>query len=118
MNVFLWILQGLLALAFLGAGSMKLTQPIKKLESNMAWVTRFPVPVVRFIGAVEILGAVGLVLPWATDIAPVLTPLAAVGLALTMVLAGVHHLRNNEAKSVPVNGVLFVLALIIAIGRF
>jgi len=117
-NVVLWILQGLLAVAFLGAGAMKLTQPVKKLETNMAWVTRFPVPVVRFIGAVEILGALGLILPWATGIAPVLTPLAAVGLAVTMVLAAVHHVRNNEAKQVPVNAVLFALAVIIAIGRF
>jgi uncharacterized membrane protein YphA (DoxX/SURF4 family) len=118
-NVVLWILQGLLAVAFAGAGVMKLTQPIKKLEPNMAWVTRFPVPVVRFIGAVELLGAVGLILPWATGIAPMLTPLAAVGLAVTMVLAAIHHVRNNEAKQgLPVNAVLFALAVIIAIGRF
>ena len=118
MNIFLWIVQIVLAAAFLMAGSLKLTQPIEKLEKNMSWVARYPKPVVRFVGAMEVLGAIGLILPWATGIAPVLTPLAAVGLAVIMVLAAVHHLRHKEPQSLPVNGVLFVLALIVAIGRF
>jgi uncharacterized membrane protein YphA (DoxX/SURF4 family) len=118
MNIFLWIVQILLGAAFLMAGALKLTQPIEKLEKNMSWVSRFPKPVVRFIGAMEALGAIGLIVPWATGIAPVLTPLAAVGLAVIMVLAAVHHLRNKEPQALPVTGVLFVLALIVAIGRF
>jgi uncharacterized membrane protein YphA (DoxX/SURF4 family) len=117
-NIVLWILQGLLAAAFLMAGALKVSQPIAKLEKNMSWVTRFPVPVVRFVGAVEILGALGLILPWATGIARVLTPLAAVGLAITMVLAALHHMQHKEYKGLPVNGVLFVIAVVIAIGRF
>jgi uncharacterized membrane protein YphA (DoxX/SURF4 family) len=118
MNVVLWILQGLLAAVFLGAGVMKVSQPVEKLAKNMTWVERFSKPVVRFVGAVEILGAIGLILPWATGIAPILTPLAAVGLAVTMVLAGIHHVRNNEAKALPVNVVLLAIAVVIAIGRF
>jgi uncharacterized membrane protein YphA (DoxX/SURF4 family) len=118
MNIFLWIVQILLAALFLMAGSLKLTQPVDKLEKTMSWVASFPKPVVRFIGAMEALGAIGVILPWATGIAPVLTPLAAVGLAVIMVLAAVHHLRNKELQSLPVNGVLLVLALIVAIGRF
>jgi uncharacterized membrane protein YphA (DoxX/SURF4 family) len=118
MNVFLWVLQGLLAVAFAGAGFMKLTQPIEKLGKQMTWVPRFSPPVVRFVGAVELLGAIGLILPWATGIAKVLTPLAAVGLAVTMVLAAVHHLQHKEAKQLPINIVLFAIAAVIAIGRF
>ena len=118
MNLFLWILQGLLAAAFAGAGVMKLTQPVEKLGKQMTWVPRFSVPTVRFVGAVEVLGAIGVVLPWATGIAKVLTPLAAVGLAVTMVLAAVHHLQHKEAKQMPSSVVLFVLAAVVAIGRF
>jgi uncharacterized membrane protein YphA (DoxX/SURF4 family) len=118
MNVVLWVLQGLLAAVFLGAGGMKVSQPVEKLAKNMSWVERFSEPVVRFVGAVEILGAIGLILPWALDIAPILTPLAAAGLAVTMVLAAIHHVRNGEAKALPVNIVLFALAVIVAVGRF
>ena len=118
MNIFLWVLQGLLAVAFGGSGFMKLTQPIDKLGKQMTWVPRFSPPVVRFVGAVELLGAIGLILPWATGIAKILTPLAAVGLAVTMLLAMVHHLQHKEAKQLPINIVLFAIAAVIAIGRF
>jgi uncharacterized membrane protein YphA (DoxX/SURF4 family) len=117
-NIFLWILQILLAVAFAGAGLMKLTQPIDKLGKQMSWVPRYSPPMVRFVGAVELLGAIGLILPWATGIAKILTPLAAVGLAVTMVLAAAHHLKYKEAKQVPPSVVLFALAAVIAIGRF
>jgi uncharacterized membrane protein YphA (DoxX/SURF4 family) len=118
MNVFLWVLQALLALAFLGAGTMKLLQPKKKLQERMAYVEDFSEPTVKFIGAVEALGALGLILPAATGIAPILTPLAATGLAVIMALAVAVHLRRGEAKMTPVNVVLFVIAAIIAWGRF
>jgi uncharacterized membrane protein YphA (DoxX/SURF4 family) len=117
-NVFLWVLQALLALAFLGAGTMKLLQPKKKLRERMAYVDDFSAPTVKFIGAVEVLGALGLILPAATGIAPILTPLAATGLAITMILAVVVHLRRGEAKQTPVNAVLLVIAAVIAWGRF
>jgi uncharacterized membrane protein len=84
----------------------------------MTWVPRYPVPAVRFVGAVELLGAIGLILPWATGIAKILTPLAAVGLAVTMVLAAVHHLRHGEAKQLPTNVVLLAMAVVVAVGRF
>jgi uncharacterized membrane protein YphA (DoxX/SURF4 family) len=118
MNVFLWILQVLLALAFLGAGTMKLITPKKKLRERMAYVDDFSEPTVKLIGAVEVLGALGLILPAATGIAPVLTPLAATGLAIVMILAIVVHIRRGEAKQTPVNAVLLVIAAIIAWGRF
>lgn len=118
MNIFLWIVASLLALAFLGAGVMKLSQPREKLAASMGWVNDFSAPMVKAIGALEVLGALGLILPAATGIAPILTPLAAVGLALVMAGAIVTHLRRGEAKTIAVNVVLLLLAAIVAWGRF
>jgi uncharacterized membrane protein YphA (DoxX/SURF4 family) len=118
MNIALWIVQGLLALAFGMAGIMKLTQPKAKLVANMAWVEDFTQPTVRVIGALEFLGALGLILPWATGILPWLTPLAAAGLVLTMVGAMLTHVRRGEQKMLPINLVLLALALLVAYGRW
>src|SRR4051812_30782802 len=105
MNAALWVIQILLAVAYAFAGVLKLTQG-RKLEPKMAWVEDFSDPTVRFIGAVELLGAIGLVLPAATGIAPWLTPLAATGLVVVQVLAVVTHLRRKEPQVLPVNLVL------------
>lgn len=119
MDVVLWIVAGVLALAFLAAGAMKLAQPKEKLAaSGMGWVDDFSAGAVKAIGLAEVLGAVGLVLPGLTGIAPVLVPLAALGLALTMVGAAVVHLRRGEQQMVGVNAVLLVLALVVVVGRF
>lgn len=85
MNTLAWILSGLLASGFLFVGVSKLITPYDKLRQNpqMAWVNDFSSNAVKGIGVLEILGALGVILPWALDIAPVLTPLAAVGLALS-----------------------------------
>lgn len=116
--VVLWIAAGLLALAFLAAGGAKVVQPKEKLAaSGMAWVEDFSAPAVRTIGLVEVLGAIGLILPALTGIAPVLVPLAALGLALAMVGAVIVHLRRGEKALAPVV-VLFVLAVVVAVGRF
>lgn len=118
MNAALWVVQGLLAVAFLGAGVMKATQPKEKLAANMGWVEDFSGSTVRLIGVVEVLAAVGLVLPAVTGIAPVLTPLAAVGLAVVMVLAAITHARRGEAQLIGVNLVLLLLSAFVAWGRF
>jgi uncharacterized membrane protein len=118
MHVFLWIVQAVLAAAFGMAGAMKSTQPKAKLEPRMPWVEDFSTNTVRFIGVVELLGAIGLVLPAATGIAPILTPLAATGLAIVMMLAAVTHVRRKEPSGVVVNAVLFALAALVAWGRF
>lgn len=118
MDVVLWIVTGVLALAFLAAGAMKLAQPKEKLAaSGMGWVDDFSAGAVKGIGLAEVLGAVGLVLPGLTGIAPVLVPLAALGLALTMVGAAVVHVRRGEQQMVAVNAVLLVLALVVVVGR-
>ena len=120
MNVVLWVVAGLLAALYLAAGGMKLLTPREKLleNPNMGWVEDFSGPAVTGIGAVELLGALGLILPWALDIAPVLTPLAATGLALVQAGAIVVHVRRKETKALPMNVVLLVLAAFVAVGRF
>ncbi|GAA1855335.1 DoxX family protein [Microbacterium koreense] len=100
MLIALWILNGLLALVFIAAGATKLFRPRATLiDSGMGWATDFSEPVVKLIGAVEILGAIGLIVPLLTGIAPVLTPLASVGLAIAMVGAIVVHIRRKEAAT-------------------
>lgn len=118
MNTTLWITQGLLAAAFGMAGVMKVMQPKEKMAEKMAWVNDFTASQIRSIGIVEILGAIGLILPAATGILPWLTPLAAVGLVLTMIGAARTHVRRDEYPKIVPNAVLLLLALIVVYGRF
>ena len=118
MNLVLWIVQILLALAFAMAGIMKVTQPIDRLETRMGWVKDVGPGGVRLIGSLEILGAIGLILPAVTGILPWLTPLAAIGLALTMVGAMITHGRRGEYSSIGANLVLLLLTLFVVYGRF
>jgi uncharacterized membrane protein YphA (DoxX/SURF4 family) len=107
----------LLALAFLGAGAAKLVQPYDALAAQTAWVSDVPEALVRFIGAAEVLGALGLVLPAATRVLPWLTPLAAAGLALDMLLATLFHLARGEFGNAVLPLVLGLLAAFVAYGR-
>lgn len=116
MNIALWALQAILALMFLMAGSMKAFQ-YEKAKAGMAWVKDVPKGLVTFIGITQILGAIGLVLPLLVGLPAILTPLAAAGLALTMLLAAGFHLQRGEGKAVPMNLVLFLLAAFIVYGR-
>jgi hypothetical protein len=113
----LWVVQALLAVAFLGAGIMKATTPLADLGAAMPWVADAPVWLPRFIGVSEILGAVGLVLPSALRIVPVLTAVAAGALAIVMGLAVVMHLSYGELGTLPVNLGLAGLAAFVAWGR-
>ncbi len=118
MNIALWVIQALLALVFLGAGIRKVSQPIDKLKKDMSWVEGSSPAIVRLVGILEILGGLGLILPAATRILPWLTPVAAIGLALTMIGAIIVHLRRKEASRLSIPVVLLILALIIVYGRF
>ena len=119
MNVVLWIVAGVLAAAFLASGLMKLAQPRQKIvESGMGWAGDFSDGAVKAIGALEVLGALGLILPAVFDVATVLVPIAAVGLALVMAGAAVVHARRKETQMVVVNVVLLLLAAFVAWGRF
>lgn len=116
MNLALWIAQGLLAFAFLAAGAMKLFAYEKyKLQSEKNGPTGITRGLTTFIGIAEIAGALGIVLPMATNIAPWLSLWAAVGLATIMLLAIGFHVRRRESPMAPV--VLFLLAAFVVIGR-
>lgn len=118
MSAFVWILQVLLAVVFLATGVLKLAQPKEKLREQMRWVEGFSQDAIRAIGAAEVLGALGLVLPGLLDVATWLTPLAAVGLVLVMAGAVATHLRLKEWPMVAANVVLAALALVVAWARF
>lgn len=117
MDVALWIAAAVLAFASAGAGVMKLTQPKEKLQETQGWVEDFSQPALRMIGGLETLGAIGLIVPALLDIAPVLVPVAAVGLALLQTGALITHVRRREPQFV-VNIVLIALAVFVAWGRF
>ena len=117
LGVALWLVQIILAAAFGMAGFMKITQPIVELaEAGMTFVNTFPSIAVRLIGVIEIMGALGLILPAALRIKPVLTPLAALGFALIMLFAALYHLLHQE--SILPNLVLFFASLFVVWGRF
>ena len=117
MNLGLWILQGLAAFAFLAAGGMKLAMPRQKLvEKGQGWAGDFSDGKVKLIGLAELLGGVGLLVPWASGVVPLLTPVAAACLAALMIGAAATHVRRGETPIPPI-----VLALIcagVAAGRF
>jgi uncharacterized membrane protein YphA (DoxX/SURF4 family) len=118
MNVLLWTVAGLLALMFATAGLMKMAMPKEKLVNTMEWAKPVPRPRLRALGAVELLGAIGLIVPRALNVAPVLTPLAAVGLAIVMIGATIVHTRMKDYTGLAMPVVLLILAVVVAAGRF
>ncbi len=120
MNLALWIVAGLLAVVLLGA-SAKIFVPKEKLASMGAatrWVEDFSPGALRAIGVLELLGAVGLILPAALGIAPVLVPLAASGAVLLFVGAVIMRLRRGERATIVGDLVYLALAVFVAWGRF
>ncbi|MFI7673489.1 DoxX family protein [Actinophytocola sp. NPDC049390] len=120
MNITLWVVAGLLAAIFLMSGLAKLAQSKEKLVASPtgAALAGYSPGAIKGIGTAEVLGAVGLVLPAVVDIAPVLVPLAGVGLVALMVGAIATHLRRDEAKVIAMPLVLLVLSALVAWGRF
>jgi uncharacterized membrane protein len=119
MNTAVWIATGLLAAVFAFVGLMKIAKPKHELAAaGQPWVEDFPPGGVKAIGVLEVLGALGLVLPALLDTATVLVPLAATGLALLMVGAAVTHARRGEYKNIAANVVLGALAVFVAVQRF
>jgi uncharacterized membrane protein YphA (DoxX/SURF4 family) len=120
MNVFLWIVAGVLAAFFLAAGLTKLTQDRRKLlaSGNMGWVEDFSAGSIKLIATAEVLGAIGVILPAALDIAPILVPIAATGLAVIMLGAIITHGRRKEFPQATLNLVVLILAVLLAIFRF
>lgn len=118
MNIALWLVQALLAVAFLAAGALKLVRSKDQLRPQMGWVENVPAGLVKLIGAIEVVGAAGLILPALLHIAVVLTPLAATGLVIVMLGAIVTHLRRREFTGLVAPLILGVLAAIVAVLRF
>jgi len=118
MNALLWTLQIVLALVFAAAGTVKLVQPRDRLAKSLGgWVDDFPARLIKPLGLAEVLGAIGLIAPPLVHIAPILAPLAAVGLVFVMIGAIVTHARRGEFRNVAVNVVLVIMAVVIAWGR-
>ncbi|MEV5958481.1 DoxX family protein [Streptomyces sp. NPDC051987] len=118
MNILLWVVQSLLAAAFLAVGAMKIFRKRAELAATFGWVEQFSDLSVKAIGALDALVGFGLVLPGATDVAPMLVPWAALG---GIALAGggsVVHLRRSETQLAAVNVVYIALLALIAWGRF
>ena len=115
LRIALWSVQIVLAIVFALAGWMKVSTPAAEL-SKMA--SGFPLALLRFIGIAELAGAIGIVLPALTRIAPVLTPLASSGFVIVMASAGVLHLVRGQFGELVVVIVLGALAYFVAWGRF
>lgn len=121
MNIALWIITGLLAAVFLFSGLGKLFVPREKMAGMTEaarWVLDFQPGALKAIGAVEVLGALGLILPALLGVAPILVPLAASGLALIMTGAMIVRIRRGETKAALGDGGYLALAAFVAIGRF
>jgi uncharacterized membrane protein YphA (DoxX/SURF4 family) len=120
MSIALWIAAALLALVFTGAGALKLTQPKAKLQANpnLGWTEDFSQSMIKSIGALEVLGVIGLIVTPLIGLGAVLAPLAALGLALLMVGALITHTRRKEYQPIVINVVLLALAAFVAWGRF
>ncbi|MEV5834686.1 DoxX family protein [Nocardia sp. NPDC052112] len=119
MNTALWIGQIVLAAVFTASGIAKSTQSREKLvELGQTGVAVYPTPIVRMTAYAELLGAVGIIVPWWTGIAPVLTPLAAVGFAVVMIGAISSHIRLREPRNIAITTTILIIAVLVAIGRF
>lgn len=119
MNIALWAVQGLLAFVYLVAGGLKVLRPREQLVASgrLDWMKDHSDAAVKAVGAVEIVGALGVILPEATGIARILTPIAAVGLVIVQIGAMRVHLTRNEREPLPINVILLLLAAFVAVGR-
>jgi uncharacterized membrane protein YphA (DoxX/SURF4 family) len=119
-NMALWIVAGVLAFAFAMTGMMKVLQPKEKVVASGTggWAKDWSPASIKFIGVAEILGAIGLILPALLHVAPILVPLAALGLIGVMIGAAIVHSRRHEAPFAAFNVVLIILAAFVVWGRF
>ncbi len=118
MNTIIWIAQGILAAVFLAAGMLKLTNTRAALKDKTPYVENFTDSQVKAIGTLEVLSAIGVVLPAALKVLPALSPIAACGQALTMIAAAATLIRRGERAHVPLNIFILALAVFVAVERF
>ncbi len=117
LHLSLWVVQILLAAAFLLVGYTHALAPVEVAVARAPWAAALPVALLRFIGVAELAGAAGVLLPGATRIMPSLTPFAAAGLAVMMALAVPFHLVRGEMGAIGINLVLGSLAAFVTWGR-
>lgn len=111
MDIIIWVIQIGLCMVFLYFGSLKMFLPIQKIEKKVTWANDYSVAKLRLFGFLEVIGALGLLLPWRLDILPILTPMAATGLAMVMAGAGMVHLKRDEVNMLLLNIlIIFLLA--------
>jgi putative oxidoreductase len=118
LNIVLWTLQILMAVAYINAGYVKAFRPIAEIAPTIFWAPALPELLVRFIGISELLGALGLILPAALKIRPQLTTLAAAALSLVMLLANIYHITKGEFFVLPMTMAFLFILLFIAYGRW
>ena len=118
METLLWILQIALAVLFGGVGLLKLTRSREELAPRMEWVEDASDRDVKVVGALEVLAAIGLILPAALGILPLLTAFAASGAVLLMVGAIKTHVSRKEFDGIPLNIAIAAMGLLIAVQRF
>jgi hypothetical protein len=116
LNIALWIAQLVLAASLVWASMLKLFQPIEKLSAMWPWVAQVPVMLVKATGIVDLIAALGLVIPQLLG-KPKLTALAAIGIIMLMVCASIFHISRGEASVIGVNIMFAVIAAVIVWGR-
>jgi hypothetical protein len=117
LHIALWIVQGLLALTFVGTGIWKLVTPVPELAAKFPWMGEVSPAFLSATAAFDLLGGLGVFLPSVTRTKPGLTVLGALGCALLMAGAIVFHFTRGEGANTPFNFVLAALALFVAWGR-
>lgn len=117
LNIWLWVAQVILALSLLSGAIMKF-MPIEKIAPIMAWMGQLPPLTVRLLGVIDLLGAIGLILPSLLHINPKLVPITAIAICVLMICAIVFHVSRGEASVIGVNITYVAIAAFIAWGRF
>jgi uncharacterized membrane protein YphA (DoxX/SURF4 family) len=118
MNIALWIAQIVLAIVFTVSGTQKATRSREALvASGQTGVALYPMPVVRLTAVSELLGVLGIILPWATGVLPWLTPVAAAGFAVVMVGAITAHIRLREGKNIAITVSILAVCVFVILGR-
>lgn len=118
MNTTIWIIQGVLAAFFLMPAVMKLISSKQKIIDTKALKPDGMILPIRILGFVELLGVIGIIIPYLTGILPILTPLSAIGFSVVMVGAFVAHFKKKEYKILPLLVLAFILSLVVAYYRF
>ncbi|MGH2667463.1 DoxX family protein [Flavobacterium sp.] len=118
MNTILWIMQGLLSAFFIMPGYGKITGSKEKHIADGHLKSNNSIMPIRILGFLELLGCIGIIIPWLTGIFPILTPMAATSFCLIMVAGMFVHTRKEEYKMFPMLILVFIISAVVAYFRF